>query len=109
MTAPAKWVGATFFLVAGLILGVAIAVFCVTSTWGGVFAAVPCADEETNPASMCRNGYYAHGLTGWAVLAVGVVLAIVAGLLGGVLLKTRQSLTQSQHEPETVDFPDEPR
>jgi hypothetical protein len=75
-------VSPTLFVIAGVILGLAIAALWVTSTWGGIFAAVPCSDEETNPASLCRNGLYAHGFPGWAFLAGGLVLAAGIGALG---------------------------
>ena len=74
------------FVIAGVILGLAVAALLITSTWGGIFAAVPCSDEETNPASLCRNGLYAHGFPGWAFLAVGLVLAVAVGALGRLFL-----------------------
>ena len=73
------------FVVAGIILGLALAAVWITATWGGVFTAVPCSDEETNPASLCRNGYYAHGWLGWVLLVGGLILATGVGLLGAVV------------------------
>ena len=78
----ARWAGAAVYVIAGLILGLAIAALWVTSTWGGMFVAVPCSDEETNPASLCRNGSYAHGVPGWIFLVGGLVAATGLGLLG---------------------------
>ena len=80
-----RWVSAALFVLAGVILGLAIAALFITSTWGGVFAAVPCSDEETNPASLCRNGYYAHGWPGWVLAVGGLILAGVVGLVGVVV------------------------
>ncbi len=79
------------FAVAGVILGLAIAALWITSTWGGIFVAVPCSDEETNPASLCRNGLYAHGFPGWAFMAVGLVLAAAVGALGRLFLNIGRS------------------
>lgn len=86
MTA-ARWTGAVLFVVAGVILGFAIAGLLITSSWGGIFTAVPCSDEETNPASLCRNGYYAHGFPGWIFMAGGLVLAFGVGVLGRLCIR----------------------
>ena len=86
MTTP-RWTGAALLIVAGVILGLAIAAVWITATWGGVFAAVPCSDEETNPASLCRNGYYAHGWLGWVMLVGGLILATGVGVLGVTLVR----------------------
>ena len=86
MTA-ARWVAAALFVVAGVILGFAIAALFITSTWGGVFTAVPCSDEETNPASLCRNGYYAHGWLGWVLLVGGLILATAVGVVGALVAR----------------------
>ena len=86
MTLATRFAGATMFVIAGVILGLAVAALLITSTWGGVLAAVPCSDEETNPASLRRNGLYAHGFPGWAFMAGGLVLAAAVGALGRVFL-----------------------
>jgi hypothetical protein len=85
----ARWAGAALFVVAGLILGLALAILLTTSTWGGIFTAVPCSDEETNPASLCRNGYYLHGWPGWAFMVGGLMLAVGVSALG--VLFTREA------------------
>jgi len=98
VTPLTRWAGATLFVIAGVILGLALAALLITSTWGGIFVAVPCSDEETNPASLCRNGLYAHGFPGWAFLAVGLVLAAGAGALGRLCLNLGQSREPASEE-----------
>lgn len=99
--AVARWSSAALFIVAGGILGFTIAVVLITMTWGGFLAAVPCSDEETNPASLCRNGLYAHGLTGWLALLIGVVAAVVVGVVGGIVSRVGYRVSQSPERSRT--------